>query len=364
MSSKRIEKTFELFRTIVAIFIALGIALVVVTFVSENPVDAINKFLLGPLSSTRRFANVIELMIPFTFTALGICTMYQANQFNLIGEGVFFFGGAIATYVAINTDLPVIIHPAVCIIVAGIVGAMFASIPAILKVKWKANEVVSSIMMNYILQFGGLYLFMYHMKDIKSGYNASYLIPTTAKLPVIVPKTRIHFGAIIAIAFIIIVYVFIYKTKWGYAIRLTGANPSFSTYSGITITSVILYSQIIGGFLAGIGGAVEILGIYTRFQWEALPGYGWDGMLVGILAKNNPALVPIAAFFLAYLRVGADIVARSTDVPVEFVSVIQAIVIMLVAAELFLSGLKHKVIVKHSQKELEMKEEDSWGIHL
>lgn len=356
MNTKQIERRYDLLRTLTAIGIALVLALMVVALISKDPVDAMTKFLIGPLSSFRRFANVIELMIPITFTALGICVMYQAAQFNLIGEGVLFFCGSFATWLSLNMTLPTGLHAFVVIAIAGFVGGLIALIPAILKVQWKASEVVSSIMMNYVLYFAGMYILMYHMKDMASGFNASYLIPETARLPVLVKGTRIHAGLIIVIVMIVLVYLFLYKSKWGYEIRMTGENMNFARYSGIKVKRVILYASLIGGFLAGMGGAVEILGMYSRFQWERQPGYGWDGMLVAILAKKNPALVPFAAFFLAYLRIGADIISRTSDVPVEFVSVIQAIVIMFIAAEMFMSGLKHRAITKASTKQLELKE--------
>lgn len=356
MNTKQIERRYDLLRTFIAIGIALVLALIVVAFISEDPVDAMTNFLIGPLSSFRRFANVIELMIPITFTALGICVMYQAGQFNLIGEGVLFFCGAFAAWLSLNMVLPAGLHAMVVIALSGFVGGLIALIPAVLKVKWKASEVVSSIMMNYVLYFAGMYVLMYHMKDMASGFNASYIIPATAKLPVIVPRTRIHAGLLIVVVMIVLVYLFLYKSKWGYEIRMTGENMNFARYSGIKVKRVILYSSLIGGFLAGMGGAVEIMGMYSRFQWEKSPGYGWDGMLVAILAKKNPALVPFAAFFLAYLRIGADIISRTSDVPVEFVSVIQAIVIMFIAAEMFLSGMKHRAITKASTKHLELKE--------
>ncbi|ETA80746.1 ABC transporter permease [Youngiibacter fragilis] len=356
MNTKKIERRYDILRTLIAIGIALVLALMVIVFISENPLDAMKSFLFGPVSSFRRFANVIELMIPITFTALGICVMYQAAQFNLIGEGVFFFSGAVATWFALNLTLPAGVHAAVVILLSASVGALIALIPAILKVKWKASEVVSSIMMNYVLQLAGIFLLMYYMKDMASGFNASYIIPATAKLPVLIAKTRIHAGLIIVVVMIILVYLFLYKSKWGYEIRMTGENQNFAKYSGIKVNRVILYASLIGGFLAGMGGAIEILGMYTRFQWEKSPGYGWDGMLVAILAKKNPSLVPLSAFFLAYLRIGADVIARTSDVPVEFVSVIQAIVIMFIAAEMFLAGMKHRAITKESRKQLELKE--------
>ncbi len=101
-------------------------------------------------------------------------------------------------------------------------------------------------------------------------------------------------------------------------------------------------------FIAGMGGAVEVLGLYRRFTWQMLPGYGWTGVIVAILARNNPLYVPLAAFFLAYLRIGADIMSRQTDVQNEFVAIIQGVIIILVAAEAFLSQRRHKLVVKEA----------------
>lgn len=356
MNTKQIERRYDLLRTLIAIGIALVLALLVVASISDAPFEAMKNFLIGPLSSFRRFANVIELMIPITFTALGICILFQASQFNLIGEGVFYFSGAVAAWLSLNINLPSGLHAAVVITLAALVGGGIALIPALLKVKWKASEVVSSIMMNYVLYYAGIYVLMYHMKDMASGFNASYIIPETARLPILIPKTRIHAGLILVIIAIVVVYLFLYKSKWGYEIRMTGENKNFAKYSGIKVNRVILTASLLGGIMAGMGGATEILGMYTRFQWEKSPGYGWDGMLVAILAKKNPALVPFAAFFLAYLRIGADVISRTSDVPVEFVQVIQAIVIMFIAAEMFLAGLKHRAITKASRKELALKE--------
>jgi len=183
----------------------------------------------------------------------------------------------------------------------------------------------------------------------------SFKLKASALIPNLIPKTRIHFGLFIVIGMIFITYYFLYRTKWGYSIRMTGLNQKFADYSGINTTSVIVYSQVIGGIIAGIGGATELLGMYTRFQWQTLPGYGWDGMMVAILARNNPALVPVAAFLLAFLRIGADLMARMTDVPSEVVSIIQAIMIIFVAAESFLATWRHRMVVKRAKEEINVK---------
>jgi simple sugar transport system permease protein len=102
--------------------------------------------------------------------------------------------------------------------------------------------------------------------------------------------------------------------------------------------------------IAGMGGSIEVLGMYRRFSWQLLPGYGWDGVIVAILARNNPALVPVAAFFLAYLRIGADLMSRTSDVQSEVVAVIQGIMIVLIAAESFLSTYRHKIVFKAARQ--------------
>ncbi len=352
MNIKRIETLFTLLRTVVAIIIAYVIALGIIYFTSSEPVKAIQLFIAGPLSNTRRFANVIEMMIPLTFTGLAICVIRKANQFNLIGEGVFFITGSISAYIAINTALPSVVSQTVIILICGVIGSLIALIPAILKQKWKANELVSSIMMNYILFFAGMYILNYKMRDLSAGYNASYLIPDISKLPVIFKGTRIHVGLIIALAAVIIVSVVMFRSRLGYEIKMVGQNEKFAAYSGIKVGAVVIIAQMIGGFLAGVGGSVEILGLYNRFQWEVLTNYGMDGVLVGVLARQNPAVLPIAAFGLAYMRIGADIAARSSDIPVEFVAVVQAIVLLLVGAQLFLDSLKKRAIVMSAERQM------------
>ena len=147
---------------------------------------------------------------------------------------------------------------------------------------------------------------------------------------------------------VILVYIFMFKTKWGYKLRVVGSNLRFGQYVGIGTAGVIMMAQLLGGFIAGVGGATEMLGMYTRFQWSALPGYGFDGVVLNILAKENPAYVPIAAFAVAYLRIGADYMYKQSDVASEIVAIIEALVIVLVAADAFLSRYQHKMITRLS----------------
>ncbi len=358
MTSKKIEQRFNMLKSAAAILVALGIALIVITFVSDDPLAAITAFAFGPLERISRIGEIVTLMTPIIFTGTAVCIMYQANQFNMIAEGAFLIGANISTLFLINAStwskIPL---QYTAMAIAFVVGMAAAFIPAILKVKYRANTVVSSIMMNYILLQVANYILYYVMRDTPSGQLASYKLPDQAKFAKFVTGTRIHTGIFIALIVAVIAYIFIYKTKWGYSIRMVGANESFAKYSGISVVGVAMITQLLGGAIAGLGGAVEMMGMHTRYAWYGTqPGYGFDGIMVGVLAKNNPLYVPFAAFFLAYLRVGADSMNRVSDVPIEFVSVVQGIVIMLVAAEMFLSKYKHRLIVSNAKKLEELKE--------
>lgn len=343
-------KYFEYIRTSAVIVIALAIAFLIISLVSNQPVKTIGIFLFEPLSSKGHIGNVIEMAIPLMFTGLAVSLLFRANMFNLGAEGIFYFSGVVTSVLAIHLTLDGWLHPIVAIAAGSIVGALLSAIPGILKAKWNANELVTSLMFNNILFGVGLYLLNYHLRDAKAFANVSYKFEKTALLSKMVPGTRIHTGLIIVIVLIIVAHLFLYKTKWGYELRMTGINRNFARYSGMKTAKVIILVHLIAGFIAGMGGSVEVLGMYNRFQWTSLPGYGLDGALVAMLAKNNPLSVIGAALFLAYIRIGADMMARLSDVPSEMISIIQAIIILLISAEQFLKFWKNRMLLKEAKE--------------
>lgn len=343
-------KYFEYIRTSAVIVIALAIAFLIISLVSNQPVKTIGIFLLEPLSSKGHIGNVIEMAIPLMFTGLAVSLLFRANMFNLGAEGIFYFSGVVTSVLAIHLTLDGWLHPMVAIAAGSIVGALLSAIPGILKAKWNANELVTSLMFNNILFGVGLFLLNYHLRDAKAFANVSYKFEKTALLSKMVSGTRIHAGLIIVIVLIIAAHLFLYKTKWGYELRMTGINRDFARYSGMKTAKVIILVHLIAGFIAGMGGSVEVLGMYNRFQWTSLPGYGLDGALVAMLAKNNPLSVIGSALFLAYIRIGADMMARLSDVPSEMISIIQAIIILLISAEQFLKFWKNRMLLKEAKE--------------
>ena len=344
------ERSFIMLRTLVSMLVAILIAFFIILCISDDPIGSIKTFLLGPLSTKRYIGNIIETAIPLIFSGLSMAILFRTGLFNLGAEGVFFFSGLIASIVAIWPKLPPVVMPVLCILCAMIVGVVIMMVPGVLRAKYGANEMVTSLMMNNILLGVGMYILNNIVRDPSLSALVSYRYRENALLGIIISGTRVHSGLIIALICAAITYVFLFKSKWGYEIRLVGDNEKFAAYSGIKVSRVILVAHAVAGVLAGMGGIIECLGMHKRFEWTDLPGYGMDGAMIAMLGNNNPLGVIGAALFVSYLRVGADLVNRSSDVPMEMVSILQSIVILLISSEHFLHKYKQRWIEKEVKR--------------
>ena len=342
---------FEIIRFLLAIIVAFAVTFILLLFFADAPLKAMIDILIGPLTSVRRFSTVIEAMIPLTFSGLAITVLFRSGQFNLAAEGSLYMGGLVAAMVAIFSPFPPLISIIIAIILAGFAGIIITAIPGYLKIKVGTSVLVISLMLNTVVLYFGTFLFNMFLRDPNSAYASSYVFRTGNTLMKIIPKTRLHSGFIVMILFVILTTIFLNKTKWGYKISLTGRNKNNANFVGINVPGMIMLSQCVGGFIAGIGGGIEMLGLYTRFQWMALPGYGFDGVVLNIIARDQPILIPFAAFIVSYIRVGADYMYRQTNVASEIVAIIEGIVIILIVAEGFLYKWKHKKTVEISMRE-------------
>ncbi len=343
------EKLFDLGRSASAILLTLAVAIVLIFLTSSMPGEAVKSMLISPLSSNRYIWHIFERMIPTIFTGLAVCIMYASNQFNLASEGTFYAGGIAAASIAIFLDLPKGVHTIVAVLAAMLVGMVLMLVPSVLSVKLGANVLVTSLMLNYIILQFGLHITTYIIRDPGYISNSSYLLSETALIPSI--KYRTSWGLLVAVIMIVICGLYIYRTRWGYAVRTIGANRSFAQYAGISVGSTIIVSQLIAGAIAAMGGAIEVLGFYKRFEWSALPGYGWTGVTIAIIAKNNPWKVPLASFFLAYLEVGCELMQIYADIQPEIFDIIKAVIFLFFAAEQFMAPLRQKLIVRMAMQE-------------
>ena len=335
---------YELFRILLSIAISLLVVLAIILLISDMPFEALQDFIFGPLKSVRRMGNVIEASIPIMFTGLSVIVLFRSGLFNLSMEGGFFIASVAAVASALIFDLPPVMNVIVATIVAMIVGGLSTVIPGILKEKADANELVTSLMFNYVLLFLGLYIITTFFYDPEMNATYSYKFAEGMQLPKLIERTNVHFGLIIALISCVVLWIILNKTSFGFKMTLIGSNREMAKYSGINISKVVIGSQFLGGLFAGLGASMQLFGMYTRFQYTGLTNYGWDGILVAIIARRNPLYVPIAAVFFGYLRTGASIMSRNTDIPYEIISIIQAIVIVLISSEVILANYKKKVI--------------------
>ncbi len=314
------SKKFTAVRLLCAFGIAFVLTVAIIFGVSEEPVTAIYNLFLGPLQSKRHFFDVFASSVPLIFTGLALGLVFKSGNFSMIADACLYTGAVVTAALAIKTALPAGLHPAVIMLLAAVVGGIIGSIPALLKVYFHTNELVTSLMFNYVFFYLGIYTVTKFLADRAAGTFASLKYQPTASLGSLISGTKFHAGYLIAIAVVILLYLLVYKTKFGYEIRISGSNPEFAKYSGINTSRVII----------------------LRFNWQDSPSYAWDGVIIAILSGNNPKNVPLAAFFLAYIRVGADLMSRRSDVQNELVSIIQAVLILFVTAERFMAGWKQR----------------------
>lgn len=357
---------FTLLRGLAAILLALAVAAIFIFISSDEPLTALKYLLLGPVVSfratgnvfnTTSFLTILAAMIPTIFSGLAVCVMFSANQFNLGGEGAIMLGGFVGALLGIYLDLNTGLHQVVCVLAGAVAGGLIMLIPAILKVKLGASEMVTSLMMNYVVMFVILHFLNFVFADRSKGATQTFPFQETAKIPEIIANgTKLTWGFVVALIFVVIIALLMYRTKWGYAIRMIGINQSFAQYSGMQVGTVIILSQVIGGMLSGMGGSIEVLGRFSTFLWRELPGYGWLGITIAILAKNNPIFVPFAAFFIAYLNKGCNLMATYSDVPSEMIDIIQAAIFLFFAAEQFLAKYRQRIVVRNAQRDLALQE--------
>lgn len=347
MKVRRVEAVFELLRIVVAFLIAYALTLLVLVLISKDPAKAIYSFTIGPFTTARRFGNIIQKMVPLVFTGLGMCFMYSVNRFNVSGEGIFITSACITTFFALiieSAGLPGWLNIILLLAIGGIIGSIVASIPAVINAKLGANIIVLSIMLNYILLYFTQYVLTRVVRDVNVSYTASYEIPENARFSEWIPRTGIHTGVFVAIFFVIVVVILFHKTSLGFEMRTVGSNLDFAMQIGMNTIATIVLAQVIGGALAGVGGSLEQLAMNSRFQWTALTNHGMNGVIVAVLAKKKPQYILLTAFLMAYIQQGAQIVNSSTDVPAEFVVVVQGVVVLMIAAEMFLSKTRNKII--------------------
>lgn len=350
----RIEFMFELLRVVLGLVIAYVLTLICLVLVADDPGAAIYNFTVGTFLTSTRRGILFGKFIPYVLAGCGMCFVYSSGRFSLVGEGIINFAPMVACLVIFGASgfishMPLVINIIIILAVSGVVGAGIAMVPAYGREKLGANEMVTSVIMNYMLMNLSVYCIKRFVQDKEITYIASYAYPENAYFPKF-PGSAIHSGIIVSIIGFAVACLIFYKFKVGLDIRTCGANPRFAKYSGINVTRSMFMAYILGGVFCAFAGAVDSFGLYPRYQYIALTQIGTEALVVAVLARKQPIFVPLAALVLAYIKSSATVLNTSANIPVEFVNMMQAVLIMFVAAQHFLSGWKNKVIFNTSRK--------------
>lgn len=322
------RKLLTLLLSLLAAFVVGGLILAIAGY---DPFEAYAALIQGSLGDMRAIANTLTKATPLILTGLAVAVAFRGGLFNIGAEGQLYLGAMTAALIGVYvTGLPGILHAFIALLAAGIVGALWASIAGYMKVKFGAHEVIVTIMLNYIAISFTNYLVNYPFK-------AEGMIPRTEPIPAamqltrLMPPNQLTTGIFIAIFTCIVMYWVFNRTVYGYEIRALGLNQDAARTGGIPVGKRMILTMFISGFIAALAGGVELLGVHRAFSPGLSPGYGFDGIAVAVLARNHPLGVILSALLFGALRSGAMTLDRLTDVPTDFVIMIQALVIIFVA---------------------------------
>jgi ABC-type uncharacterized transport system permease subunit len=329
----------EATRALIAVVIALLATILIIFVTSKTPAEAFMTLLTAPFSKTRTIGLWVDDVAKLTVTGLAFSLVFQARQFALGVQGQLYVGALAATYVALSPVGQTWLGLPLGIIAAMIAGGFYGFLPGIAKARLGANEIVSSLMLNYIAVELCNYLVRVQLVAPGSGLLTTVKFPKTSLYPVLVANTRVDLGLIFAILAVLTVWFALYRTSWGLKLRLVGHNPRFAEYAGIKSNFIMVSAMTAAGALGGLLGSMFVQGqAFGQLTVLFEGGFAFEGVLIAIVARNRPLAVPVVALFYAYLRQGAQLMNIRTDVPAEVISVVAAIIILLVASSFSLPG--------------------------
>ncbi|TJY39691.1 ABC transporter permease [Cohnella pontilimi] len=329
-----------------AVFAALLCGFIVILLTSKEPLSAISALVMDPLANSFNIGTILNKAVPLMLTGLAISVVFQAGVFSMGAEGQLYVGGFLGSLAAVYVPgLPVWVHLPLILACAVLGGALFGAIPGALKAYWNADEIVTTLMLNFIAILTTSYLVNNVFKDPESGgYARMPYIDPGLLLGKIVPGFSAHAGLLVALGAVAVVYMLLYHTSIGYELRLVGKNPQFAKYGGIATPRVIVLSIVISGALAGLAGIVEILGIHSTYKDNFSAGLGFDGIIIALLARNHPIGVLAASLFYAYLQVGAQTMQVGSDMPREVAVIIQVLLVLFVSSQAIFAYIKQKFV--------------------
>lgn len=331
-----VSRFIEILSAVGAILLSLLLSSILILAAKADILEVYKALYNGAFGSVRSFLETLVQATPIIFTGLAVLIAFQAKIWNIGGEGQFFAGAMAAAWLCMSfPNIPKPIFIPILILTSSLGGAFWSFIPGFLKAKFNTNEIIVTVMMNYIILLVLSYLLTSTWTDPGDYYLQTPRFGKNSYLPTFF-DSRIHLGLFIAFGLVILIYIFLWRSPLGYEIRAIGINRLVAKYRGIKIQQVTILVMIISGAIAGLAGGTEVTGLHHRLRLEISTGYGFIGILVAMLGRLNPFGVLLAGFLFGALINGSTSMQIITGVPVALVYSFQGIVlIFLLMADIF-----------------------------
>lgn len=320
---------------VVPLAVAFAIAALVLLAIGENPLAIFALMAEEAFGSTRRLAATLSAATPLLFTAVATAICFRSGAFNVGVEGAFLVGGLAAIFLGFTlpASLGVALIP-LCLAFAALVGAIWLYVPGMLLARYAVDEVVSTLMLNFVAAGITGYLVNGPLLSDYAGNNVTPLIHEAAKLPRLMPPSTLHAGFILGLLVVAVYGLWCTRTAAGFEGALVGLNKRFARAVGVSVPGTIVLVMVLSGVFAGLGGAAHGLGQMYRFSDGFSPGYGFTGMAVALLGRNRPLGIVFGAILFGALASAGTTVQLFSNVPLDLVNIIQGIVMIFAVVEL------------------------------
>lgn len=346
---------------VLAIFTALVVASIAILLAGSNPFQAYLALAAGAFGDLDSLVTTVIKTVPLLIVGLGVAVAFRGGLFNIGVEGQLFVGSIATVIIGTRLQAPAYLHIPLTLLAGALAGALWATIPGFLKAKYGANEVITTIMTNYI----ALRMITWSIGANGPMRRTGSVVPetgyllNTARLPNLMADTRLHAGILIALLLTFLVYLLLFRTTLGIEIRTVGMNLDAAHYSGINVTSTIILTMAISGGLAGLAGAVQVMGLPPyNFTTGFNVGIGFDSIAVAVLGSINPLGIAISAFLFGAMDAGARLMQLRARVPIEIITILQGLILMFVAANQIIRSIYH---IRAPKEEEVMNLTQNWG---
>ena len=322
-------------------FIAIAITFVLVSVLilaaGASPLSALYELLINPLTKTNTRWDILVSATPILLTGIAVTLAFACGYYNVGAEGQLYAGAIAAAWVGtLVTNLPSWIAIPLMLLGGFIAGALWALLPAILKVRLKVDEVVTTLLLNSVMVFIVSALLNGPWRDPETGWPQSPTIAESAMFPQIIPRSRVHFGLIVALVVALVIWWVLTRTKFGLELRAVGKNREAAQFLGIRVNRMVLSAALISGGIAGLAGVSEVAGIQFHLIDSLSSNFGYSGIIVATLGALTVPGALLGALFLALISRGALSASRALDVPVYLGDVIEAVLLLVMLAALLL----------------------------